>query len=63
MAVIGVDNIPTASLAAPPLTTIDFHPAAVGRYLAAIVLGELEDIPPPQDFLKDTLTVVVRESA
>jgi DNA-binding LacI/PurR family transcriptional regulator len=62
MAVIGVDNTPAAGLAAPPLTTIDFHPAALGRYLAAIVLGEIKGIPPPQDFLVDTLAVVVRES-
>jgi DNA-binding LacI/PurR family transcriptional regulator len=62
MAVIGVDNTPAASLAAPPLTTIDFHPAALGRYLTAIVLGEIEGIPPPQDFLVETLEVVVRES-
>jgi 2,4-dichlorophenol 6-monooxygenase len=37
--VIGVDDIPAAVLAAPPLTTVDFHPSAIGRHLAAIVLG------------------------
>ena len=59
MAVVGVDNIPAADLATPPLTTVDFHPAAIGRYLAAIVLGELEDIPESRAFL----TLVVRDSA
>jgi DNA-binding LacI/PurR family transcriptional regulator len=59
VAVIGVDNIPAAVPAAPPLTTVDFNPAAIGRHLATIVLGETENAP-------DTLpapTVVVRESA
>jgi DNA-binding LacI/PurR family transcriptional regulator len=57
VAVIGVDDIPAAILAAPPLTTVDFHPAAVGRHLAAVVRGEMESdgLPSPR--------VVVRESA
>jgi DNA-binding LacI/PurR family transcriptional regulator len=53
-----VDNIPAAVLAAPPLTTIDFHPAAIGRHIAAIVLGEKESIPDPLP----SPTVVLRES-
>jgi DNA-binding LacI/PurR family transcriptional regulator len=63
MAVIGVDNIPAAELATPALTTVDFHPASIGRYLASIVLGELEEVPTPQAFLRDTLTLMIRESA
>ncbi len=59
MAVVGVDNIPAAECAAPPLTTIDFHPAAVGRYLAAVALGERESIPESPTFI----TVVARHSA
>ena len=58
VAVIGVDNIPAAVLATPPLTTIDFHPAAIGRHLAAIVLGETAIAP---DALPSP-AVVVRES-
>jgi DNA-binding LacI/PurR family transcriptional regulator len=58
IAVIGVDNIPAAVLAAPPLTTIDFHPAAIGRHIAAIVLGEKDSTPDPLP----SPTVVLRES-
>jgi DNA-binding LacI/PurR family transcriptional regulator len=54
-----VDNIPAAVLATPPLTTVDFHPAAIGRHLAAIVIGETESAPDPLP----SPTVVVRESA
>jgi DNA-binding LacI/PurR family transcriptional regulator len=57
--VIGVDDIPAAVLAAPPLTTVDFHPSAIGRHLAAIVLGETESAPNALP----APTVVVRESA
>jgi DNA-binding LacI/PurR family transcriptional regulator len=59
LAVIGVDNIPTAALASPPLTTVDFHPAAIGRHLAAIVLGEQDETP----HLPAVPILVVRESA
>jgi DNA-binding LacI/PurR family transcriptional regulator len=59
LAVIGVDNVPTAALASPPLTTVDFHPAAIGRHLAAIVLGEQNE---PPDVLASPV-LVVRESA
>jgi DNA-binding LacI/PurR family transcriptional regulator len=58
IAVIGVDNIPAAALSSPPLTTVDFHPAAIGRHLAAVVLGEQENTPDAQDFL----TLVSRET-
>jgi DNA-binding LacI/PurR family transcriptional regulator len=59
IAVIGVDDIPTAALSVPPLTTVDFHPAAIGRHLAAVVLGEPNE---PADVLASPV-LVVRESA
>jgi DNA-binding LacI/PurR family transcriptional regulator len=58
MAVVGVDNIPAAQLSTPPLTSVDFHPAAIGRHLAAIVLGEHEDVASPQP----AITLVRRKS-
>jgi DNA-binding LacI/PurR family transcriptional regulator len=58
IAVVGVDNGPTAALSSPPLTTVDFHPAAIGRHLAAIVLGEPNE---PADVLASPV-LVVRES-
>jgi DNA-binding LacI/PurR family transcriptional regulator len=57
--VIGVDNIPTAALASPSLTTVDLHPATIGRHLAAIVLGERDAIAQHQAFP----VLVVRDSA
>jgi DNA-binding LacI/PurR family transcriptional regulator len=56
--VIGVDNIPGAAFSAPPLTTVDIHPAVIGRHLAAVVLGEQPELPETRTFLE----LVVRES-
>ncbi len=48
-AVIGVDDIPAAKLAVPPLTTVTTDQAAIARHLAqtvvSIITGEPE--PPP----------------
>jgi len=47
--VIGVDDIPAAKLAVPPLTTVTTDQAAIARHLAqtvvSIITGEPE--PPP----------------
>ena len=47
------------SFSAPPLTTVDIHPAAIGRHLAALVLGEQQERHDTIIFLE----LIVRESA
>ena len=63
LAVIGVDDIPTARLAVPALTTVSQSLSDLAHYLGSVVLAELDhtrDLPPtPADLLK----VVVRDSA
>lgn len=63
LAVIGVDNVPLAAFADPPLTTVDQNIAVVASYLAAVVTAEIagDTTPPAQP--EDTFSVVVRESA
>lgn len=65
VAVIGVDDIPAARLAAPALTTVSQAVDAQAGYLAAAVLaaldGHLETPPSPGD-VGDVLDVIVRES-
>ena len=41
LAVIGVDDIPTARLAAPPLTTIAFDLREAGRGRAEMIMASL----------------------
>jgi DNA-binding LacI/PurR family transcriptional regulator len=62
VAVIGVDDVPAAALASPPLTSVD---QAIGRqaaYLAACTLAALDGAPPP-DRPGDLHTVVARASS
>lgn len=63
LAVIGVDNIPLASLASPPLTTIDQNGDKVANYLAELVVHHLRGGPKPKRLSSDTVTLVIRESA
>ena len=63
LAVIGVDDIPTARLAVPALTTVSQSLSDQARYLGSVVLAELDhrpDLPPAP---ADLLQVVVRDSA
>jgi DNA-binding LacI/PurR family transcriptional regulator len=63
LAVIGVDDIPTARLAAPPLTTIVTDWAAVARHLATTIVAALAGEPEPPRPGSDIMDVVRRESA
>ncbi|QHT57460.1 LacI family transcriptional regulator [Cellulomonas sp. H30R-01] len=62
VAVIGVDDIPTAKLAAPPLTTIWQAIDAQASYLAASVLAALDPAVRPPSQTSDVFHVVARES-
>jgi DNA-binding LacI/PurR family transcriptional regulator len=63
LAVVGVDNIPLASLMDPPLTTIDQNVQQIARHLARRVLNAVRGEPPPPRLPSDAATLVVRESA
>jgi len=63
LAVIGVDDIPTARLAAPPLTTIITDWSAVARHLAATIVAALAGEAEPPRPGSDIMDVVRRESA
>ena len=62
VAVIGVDDIFAARLAAPPLTTISQSIEAQAVYLAAAVVAALDGEMEPPGRPGDILEVVVRES-
>ena len=62
LAVIGVDDIPAAALAAPPLTTVTQSMERQASYFAARVLAALDGEPAPAS-PPDGLRVVGRESA
>ncbi len=46
-AVVGVDDVPAARLAAPPLTTVSQSIGVQARYLAALVLADLDGLQKP----------------
>ncbi|MBM2623092.1 LacI family DNA-binding transcriptional regulator [Actinoplanes sp. LDG1-06] len=63
LAVIGVDDIPTARLADPPLTTVTTDQAAVGAHLAAAVVAVMSGRAAPELPAPDIVRVVTRGSA
>ena len=63
LAVIGVDDIPTAVLASPPLTTVRPDRALLGRFIADMIVQGASEQPPPTRPNSTIHTVVVRESA
>jgi DNA-binding LacI/PurR family transcriptional regulator len=63
LAVIGVDDIPPARLAAPPLTTVRTDQAAVAAHLCETVLAAMRGEPGPVFQAADLVGVVRRESA
>jgi DNA-binding LacI/PurR family transcriptional regulator len=62
-AVVGVDDIPAARLAAPPLTTISQSIELQARYLAALVLADLDGAEEKPEHPGHGLHLVVRDSA
>ncbi|MDR6906573.1 DNA-binding LacI/PurR family transcriptional regulator [Agromyces sp. 3263] len=62
LAVIGVDDVPLAALASPPLTTVTQSIEHEASYLAACVLAALDGEAPPTR-PHDPPTLVARESA
>jgi DNA-binding LacI/PurR family transcriptional regulator len=63
LAVIGVDDIPLAPFATPPLTTVSPNTGALAAYLTDAVLQALAGGTPPRPPRSDAVTLVVRESA
>ena len=63
LAVIGVDDIPAARLAAPPLTTVVTDGPAVARHLAETIVAVLAGTPEPVRSGSDIMDVIRRESA
>lgn len=62
LAVIGADDIPTARVAAPPLTTIQFDLREAGRHRAEAVIARLAGLEPPAAANSVTLRLVQRDS-
>jgi DNA-binding LacI/PurR family transcriptional regulator len=63
LAVIGVDDVPLAPLAAPPLTTIRMDLAAIAHQLTAGIIAERQGLPALPDPTSDVIELVPRESA
>ena len=63
MAVVGVDDIPTAALADPPLTTVTGDPAVLARHTVRHIIAALNGEPPSALPGPDSMRLVVRESA
>jgi DNA-binding LacI/PurR family transcriptional regulator len=63
LAVVGVDDVPLAALANPPLTTIRQRSDEQGRALAARLLALVAGTSPPPAAPDLTMSVVIRESA
>ncbi|MEU2289161.1 LacI family DNA-binding transcriptional regulator [Streptomyces sp. NPDC013178] len=63
LAVIGVDDIPNASLAQPPLTTVFRDTNTIARNMARRVVDTLDGKQIPAEPLRDELGIRIRESA
>jgi DNA-binding LacI/PurR family transcriptional regulator len=63
LAVIGVDDVPVAKLAAPPLTTVRTDLRAVAEHLASTIVAALAGRPAPRRPGSDIVHLVRRESA
>jgi DNA-binding LacI/PurR family transcriptional regulator len=63
VAVIGVDDIPLAPFATPPLTTVRQNADALVLYLADAVLRRIAGDPLPSPPRSEAISLVVRESA
>lgn len=63
LAVIGVDNIPAAAVAAPPLTTVEADSQAISQYIAATITRKLDGRSAPKRPGSDIHSVIRRDSA
>ena len=63
LAVVGVDNIPAAAFAAPPLTTVEADLAVLAAHIADDIARRLAGAEVPPRPGSDIHAVVVRESA
>jgi LacI family transcriptional regulator len=64
MAIIGFDNIPTANLVTPALTTIDQFQQQVGHRAAEMLLERMAgDTPVQGRSEKQPYQLIIRESA
>ena len=62
LAVIGVDDIPAAATAAPPLTTIKINATALAQHITRNIIDGLTGKAPPLDSRADIFTVLSRDS-
>ncbi|MEU4234512.1 LacI family DNA-binding transcriptional regulator [Nonomuraea sp. NPDC026600] len=62
LAVIGVDDIPLAPFAVPPLTTVNQHTQTVAGHLTEMIL-RADGARSPQSPRTETASLVIRESA
>lgn len=63
LAVVGVDDIATAALLDPPLTTVTRDVGAMARHLAARTIAAIEGTDEPTPLGSDFVDLVVRASA
>jgi DNA-binding LacI/PurR family transcriptional regulator len=63
LAVIGVDDIPAARLAAPALTSVTTDQTAVANHLSATIVAAVHGRPEPRLDMPGLVQVVSRESA
>ncbi len=63
LAVVGVDDIPAAAVASPPLTTVKADLEVLARHIADGIARRLDGRPAPRTPGSDSHSVVVRESA
>jgi DNA-binding LacI/PurR family transcriptional regulator len=63
LAVVGVDDIPAAALADPPLTTVVLDQRALAAHLAASITASLAGRPAPRRSGRDIVRLVPRGSA
>lgn len=63
LAVIGVDNIPLAKFAHPPLTTIDQNVGVLTEHLAEMIVSGIAGRRAPRRSRSEAMSVVIRQSA
>jgi DNA-binding LacI/PurR family transcriptional regulator len=63
LAVVGVDDIPAAALADPPLTTVLADQRAMAEHIARSIVASLNDQTIPPRPSSDAIQIVLRDSA